>query len=76
MDHFLRHGTTGLVNPISDFFFFVNARPDEEGQAISPLESLFDSPQLSVSRKLQDIAQQNTLCRLILGFHMTSPNSN
>ena len=42
------------------FFFFFNARPDEEGQATPPLESLFDSPQLSVSRKFKSIAQQNT----------------
>ena len=46
------------------FFFFFIARPDEEGQATSPLESLFDSPQLSVYRMFKSIAQQNTPCRL------------
>ena len=56
MDHFLRHGTTGLINPSPGVFVFVlffvfNARPDEEGQATFPLESLSDLPQLSVSRK-------------------------
>ena len=49
---------------LAQTFFFVNARPDEEGQATSPLESLFDSPQLSVSRKFKAIAQQNTPCSL------------
>ena len=41
-------------------FFVFNARPDEEGQATFPLESLSDLPQLSVSRKFKSIAQQNT----------------
>ena len=42
------------------FLFFFNERPDEEGQATSPLESLFDSPQLLVSQKFKSIAQQYT----------------
>ena len=67
MYHFLRHGTTGLINPspgLFIYFFFFYARPDKEGQATSPLESLFHFPQLSVSRKFKSIAQQNTPCRL------------
>ena len=63
-DHLLWHGTTGLINPSPGVFFFLNTRPDEEGQATSPLESLFDSPQLSVRRKFKLIARQNTPCRL------------
>ena len=41
MNHFLRHGTTGLIYPRTGGFFSFNARPDEEGQATSSLESLF-----------------------------------
>ena len=45
---------------------FYNARPGEEGQATSPLESFVDSPQLSVSRNSKSIAQNTPALRAIL----------
>ena len=55
-----RHGITCFINPRLQGRRFLNARLGEEGQATSPLESFFDSPQLLVSRKCKSIAQQNT----------------
>ena len=57
MDHFLRLGTTGLIDPSPGVFFVsFNAQPDEEGQATSSLESLFYSSNRSHSKiRLQAI---------------------
>ena len=44
----MRHGTTGLINPSPQSRLFCNARPGEEGQATSPLESQRNTPVLQV----------------------------
>ena len=60
MSHFLRHGTTCFINPrLQRRGFFLTRDPVRRGRQ-SPLESFFDSSQLSVSRRCKSIAQHNT----------------
>ena len=56
MNHFLRHGTTGLFNPRPCVFFFI-ARPDEDGRQPLPWNHFLTPPN---SRSIESSNRSHT----------------